>query len=182
MHGMNRHNQLGVETHNLEIASWQTLCDPSRFLQAYNSVQFTCRPTLLHDHDQRQQAQGSFYFILPHHTSHPTSSYTILIPHTLSYLIPPHPTSSYLLILHPTSSYFILLHRTSSYPPPNSSNTILPHPTPSYLIPPPSNLILLHLTSSYFIARASTSKHEQILQFSDFGCFEPDITDFVKNL
>ena len=31
-------------------------------------------------------------------------------------------------------------------------------------------------------ARASTSKHEQISQFSDFGRFEPDITDFVKNL
>ena len=31
-------------------------------------------------------------------------------------------------------------------------------------------------------ARASTSKHEQILKFSDFGHFQPDITDFVKNL
>ena len=30
--------------------------------------------------------------------------------------------------------------------------------------------------------RLSTSKHEQILKFSDFECFEPDITDFVKNL
>ena len=30
--------------------------------------------------------------------------------------------------------------------------------------------------------RLSTSKHEQILEFSDFGRFEPDITDFVKNL
>ena len=30
--------------------------------------------------------------------------------------------------------------------------------------------------------RLSTSEHEQILEFSDFGCFEPDITDFVKNL
>ena len=26
------------------------------------------------------------------------------------------------------------------------------------------------------------AEHEQILEFSDFGCFEPDITDFVKNL
>ena len=31
-------------------------------------------------------------------------------------------------------------------------------------------------------ARASTRKHEQILEFSDFGRLEPDITDFVKNL
>ena len=30
--------------------------------------------------------------------------------------------------------------------------------------------------------RLSTSKHEQIFEFSDFGFFEPDITDFVKNL
>ena len=26
------------------------------------------------------------------------------------------------------------------------------------------------------------SKHEQILEFSDFGRLDPDITDFVKNL
>ena len=31
-------------------------------------------------------------------------------------------------------------------------------------------------------ARASTSKHAQILEFSDVERFEPDITDFVKNL
>ena len=31
-------------------------------------------------------------------------------------------------------------------------------------------------------ARASTSKHEQISEFPDFGRFEPDITDFVINL
>ena len=31
-------------------------------------------------------------------------------------------------------------------------------------------------------ARASTSKHEQISEFSDFGRFEPDITDFVIDL
>ena len=26
------------------------------------------------------------------------------------------------------------------------------------------------------------AEHEQILEFSDFGRLEPDITDFVKNL
>ena len=39
-----------------------------------------------------------------------------------------------------------------------------------------------HWRASMSKQRLSTSKHEQILEFSDFGCFEPDITDFVKNL
>ena len=36
-----------------------------------------------------------------------------------------------------------------------------------------------HSRASMSKQRLSTSKHEQILEFSDFGCFEPDITDFV---
>ena len=39
-----------------------------------------------------------------------------------------------------------------------------------------------HSRASMSKHRLSTSKHEQILEFSDFGRFEPDITDFVKNL